>query len=145
MKEVSFNDESFKDVRSMDDFLNILSTDGSDGSSYTAAVVNASMERLFPDSNNLSKMMLVSNLTNHQITCIVKLLHSAYALGLTKEKLGHPSVYERRLSIIEDFLRLRVSINHRGRSDIVESLKAIMLNEVSQSASRMSRLIGGKD
>lgn len=143
MKQIDLPEGS-EEFGSIDEFLNVFASESSenDASSFTARVVSDSMDRLFPDEERLRNLMMVSNVTNMQVKHILKSLHSAWVMGLNKETFGRPSVYENRLKIIEDFLRLRVSINSRGRKDIVETLRAIMLNELQSDASRIKKLLG---
>lgn len=138
--EVSSELES---INSIDEFLSVFTGENAeDSNSFTAKVVSDSLNRLFPDEEKIRDLMMVSNVTNWQMVHIIKSLHSAYYMGLHEGTFGRPSVYEKRLKIVEDFLRLRASINARGRKDIVESLKAIMLNELQNDASRIKRLLG---
>ncbi len=142
MQKVDVSGE-LEGINSIDEFLNIFTGENSeDANSFTAKVVSDSLDRLFPDEKKIRDLMMVSNVTNWQMVHIIKSLHSAYYMGLHEGTFGRPSVYEKRLKIIEDFLRLRASINARGRKDIVESLKAIMLNELQNDASRIKRLLG---
>jgi hypothetical protein len=135
--------EELEGINSIDEFLHILTEAGEgEANSFTAKVVSDSLDRLFPDEEKIRNLMMVSNVTNWQMVHIIKSLHSAYYMGLHQGVFGRPSIYEKRLKIIEDFLRLRASINARGRKDIVESLKAIMLNELQNDASRIKRLLG---
>lgn len=142
MQKVDMSGE-LEGINSIDEFLNVFTgTADAEANSFTAKVVSDSHDRLFPDEQKIRDLMMVSSVTNWQMVHIIKSLHSAYYMGLHKGVFGRPSVYERRLKIVEDFLRLRVSINARGRKDIVETLKAIMLNELQSDASRMKRLLG---
>lgn len=146
MKKIDIEDsfEGINSVNSIDEFLNVFTSDSSDGdtSSFTARVVSDSMDRLFPDEGRIRKLMMVSNVTNSQAKHIIKSLHSAWVMGLNQVTFDRPSVYENRLKIVEDFLRLRVSINSRGRKDIVETLRAIILNELQSDSSRIRTLLG---
>lgn len=142
MQKVEISEE-LEGINSIDEFLNVFTGEGEgETNSFTAKVVSDSLDRLFPDEEKIRDLMMVSNVTNWQMVHIIKSLHSAYYMGLHQGFFGRPSVYEKRLKIIEDFLRLRASINARGRKDIVESLKAIMLNELQNDASRIKRLLG---
>ncbi|MPM70965.1 hypothetical protein SDC9_117928 [bioreactor metagenome] len=142
MRKVDVSEE-LDGIGSIDEFLNVFTGENeSDPNSFTAKVVSDSLDRLFPDEEKIRNLMMVSNVTNWQMVHIIKSLHSAYYMGLHEGTFGRPSVYEKRLKIVEDFLRLRASINARGRKDIVESLKAIMLNELQSDSSRIKRLLG---
>jgi hypothetical protein len=136
--------EDIEGINSIDEFLNVFTSESADtdSSSFTARVVSDSMDRLFPDEGRIRKLMMVSNVTNMQAKHIIKSLHSAWVMGLNHETFGRPSVYENRLRIIEDFLRLRVSVNSRGRKDIVETLRAIILNELQSDSGRLKQLLG---
>lgn len=142
MKKIDVED-TFEDSGSIDEFLSVLAGEKeADSGSFTAAVVDNSLNRLFPDEEKIRQLMVVSSVTNYQAVCIIKALHSPYYMGLHEGYFKRPSVYEKRLKIIEDFLRLRISVNARGRKDIVESLRAIMLNELQSEKTRVKRLLG---
>jgi hypothetical protein len=136
MKKVDIKPE---ETLNIDDLIQIITKDEKgNSSSFTAAVVSDSLDRLFPKESDLSQLLLVSSLRNDQIVHVLKALYAPCLLGLNEEKMEHPSVYEFRLQIIESFARSRVSINGRGRNDIVKSLSAIMLNELQRGASKIS-------
>jgi hypothetical protein len=87
--------DGIEESSSMDEFLQTFTSDNdsSDAASFTAKVVMDSLDRLFPDEGRLRKLMMVTNITNYQMTHIIKSLHSAYVLGLCYDKLGRNSVF----------------------------------------------------
>jgi hypothetical protein len=144
MREIDIKSD-VEQAGSIDDFLKVLTSDTGDqegSGGFTARVVQDTMLQLFPDEDRVRNLMMVSNVTNFQMNHIIKSLHSAFVLGLHKGYFERDSVYEYRLKIVEDFLRLRVSINRSGRKDIVEILKAILLNELQADSSRIKKLLG---
>lgn len=100
------------------------------------------MDRLFPADEKFHFLQMVSNMTTWQQSAVIRFLSVPVYLGLTEEQMGRPSLYEKRLQLVKLFMRNRVSTNSQGRKNIVDSLQALMLNELRTSSNRLGQLLG---
>jgi len=64
-----------------------------------------------------------TDLSIKHIRAIIKIKHLAYAIGDIDEKTGVVTPDETLLSVIDDFMKLRISKDRKSRSEFIEGIK----------------------